>query len=92
MARVSDGFYHDPEFQRNWGEAKAHGVIRGTYQFFRPTRDAIQQADDFLAQFSMSTGDIPPMLDVEVTDGAGSGQIVNGINAWCAHVQKPGDV
>jgi lysozyme len=88
IARVSDGFYHDPYFQRNWSGMKAAGVIRGAYQFFRPDRDPVSQADDFLAQFSMAKGDLPPMLDVEVTDGVSDGTLASRIGAWIAHVRQ----
>lgn len=43
--RASDGLnYPDGMFQANWQGAKAAGVIRGVYQFFRPSRDPIAQA------------------------------------------------
>ncbi|HZV02796.1 MAG TPA: GH25 family lysozyme [Planctomycetota bacterium] len=87
IARVSDGFYHDPYFQRNWSGMKAAGVIRGAYQFFRPDRDPVSQADDFLAQFSMAKGDLPPMLDVEVTDGVSNGTLASRVGAWIDHVR-----
>jgi len=36
----------------------------------------------------MGSGDIPPMLDVEVTDGASNATIAAGIKAWCAYVHQ----
>src|ERR1044071_4652605 len=34
--RISDGTgFHDPQFAANWAGARAAGVIRGIYQFFR---------------------------------------------------------
>ena len=44
--RVTDGTqYIDPKFPAYWAGARAAGVIRGAYQFFRPAEDPIAQAD-----------------------------------------------
>src|SRR5512138_1663344 len=44
--RVSDGLqYRDPKFATYWEGARAAGVMRGAYQFFRPAQDPIAQAD-----------------------------------------------
>src|ERR1700759_3034082 len=44
--RVTDGVqFIDPKFPGYWAGAKAAGVIRGAYQFFRPAEDPIAQAD-----------------------------------------------
>src|SRR6478609_8516191 len=44
--RVSDGLqYRDPKFATYWPDAKAAGLMRGAYQFFRPQQDPIAQAD-----------------------------------------------
>src|SRR5262249_34286320 len=40
----------DSTFAANWSGAKAHGVVRGAYHFFRPQDDGIQQADFFLSK------------------------------------------
>ena len=48
--RASDGLqYRDPKFATYWAGARAAGVMRGAYQFFRPTQDPIAQADLLLA-------------------------------------------
>ena len=44
--RVSDGAaYTDPRFASNWAGARAAGLTRGAYQFFRPTESPLAQAD-----------------------------------------------
>jgi len=88
IIRVSDGLGHpDTSFDANWAGAAAAGLVRGTYQFFRPTEDAIAQADLLLARMgSLGPGDLPPTLDVEVTDGASPSQIRAGVDAWSARV------
>lgn len=92
--RVSDGTYQDPSFASNWAGAKAAGLIRGAYQFFRASDDPIAIADQFLARMgTLGDGDLPPTLDVEVTDGQSATTIRTRMEAWLAHVeQKTGRV
>ncbi len=87
--RVSDGTYQDPKFDSNWAGAKAAGVLRGAYQFFRPADDPIAIADQFLARMgTLGPGDLPPVLDVEVTDGQSATTIRTNMEAWLAHVEQ----
>jgi lysozyme len=90
IARVSDGLGHvDPTFSRNWNEMATHGLVRGVYQFFRPRENAVAQADLLVAHVGhIGAGDIPPVLDMEVTDGASGGTIHNQIVAWCNRIQQ----
>ncbi|HEY8040822.1 MAG TPA: GH25 family lysozyme [Polyangiaceae bacterium] len=88
--RVSDGLTHfDPTFDTNWANAAAAGVFRGVYQFFRPGEDATAQADLLLSHLgNLGPGDLPPVLDVEVTDGVSGSAIRAGVDAWSAHVRQ----
>ncbi|HEX8950379.1 MAG TPA: GH25 family lysozyme, partial [Polyangia bacterium] len=87
--RVSDGTYQDPKFDTNWAGAKAAGIIRGAYQFFRASDDPIAIADQFLARMgTLGQGDLPPTLDVEVTDGQSATTIRTRMEAWLAHVEQ----
>jgi lysozyme len=48
--RISDGTgFHDPQFAANWAGARAVGMVRGIYQFFRPNQDVDAQADMVIA-------------------------------------------
>lgn len=87
--RVSDGTYQDPSFASNWAGAKAAGLLRGAYQFFRASDDPITIADQFLAKVgTLGPGDLPPVLDVEVTDGQSATTIRTRMEAWLAHVEQ----
>lgn len=88
IARIADGTgFMDPTFAANYAGMKNAGMVRGSYIFFRPEDDPIAQADIVLTAIgTMGAGDLPPMLDVEVTDGVATSTIVNNINAWIAHV------
>ncbi len=86
--RVSDGLTHyDPEFDANWTAALGAGIYRGAYQFFRPGEDAVAQAD-LLLSHGGGGGELPPVLDVEVTDGVSGPTIRAGVDAWSAHVAQ----
>jgi lysozyme len=87
--RVSDGTYQDPKFATNWAGAKSAGILRGAYQFFRASDDPITIADQFLAKMGpLGDGDLPPVLDVEVTDGQSATTIRTRMEQWLAHVEQ----
>src|SRR5258706_1239180 len=67
----------DPQFRRNWAEAKRCGLVRGAYHFARPD---LNNAPDWEAAWFLSVvgqldaGDLL-MLDAECQGG--------NWNAWC---------
>jgi lysozyme len=77
----------DPRFAQNWAGAKAAGIVRGAYHFFRPRLDAQQQAAHFLRVVAMDDLALPPALDVEVTDGLAPPALQAGIKTWLEVVQ-----
>jgi GH25 family lysozyme M1 (1,4-beta-N-acetylmuramidase) len=87
--RVSDGTgFSDPKFQRNWDGAKANGVRRGAYQFFRSNQNPEAQADllaDAIGQ--LEPGDLPPVIDVESTDGQSASTIRAKVQRWLDRVE-----
>jgi lysozyme len=88
IARVSDGFFNDPDFETNWAGIKAAGMIRGTYQFFRPGKDAAAQADLVISKVGvLGPGDLPVTLDVEATDGQSAATIASKIHVWMDKVE-----
>jgi len=82
--RVSDGLhYQDSYFHENWSEAKAHGVVRGVYQFFRSDEDPTAQAQLLLDEMGpLEPGDLPPVCDVETADGQSAATIVDRVQTW----------
>jgi len=86
--RVSDGLqYPDPTFASKWPAAKAAGMLRGAYQYFRPAEDPIAQADLLLnATGPMMPGDLPPVLDLEVNGGLTQAQVTAAVKMWIDHV------
>ena len=96
--RVSDGAaYTDPRFASNWAGARAAGLTRGAYQFFRPTESPLAQADLLLASMGRRDGDLPPTLDVETvcaapatqcSGGASPAAVADAVSAWVDRVSR----
>jgi lysozyme len=90
FARVSDGISDvDPTFDTNYAAIKAAGMIRGAYQFFEPAQDPVAQANLLLSKIgTMGPGDLPPVLDIEITGGQLPATIVTNIQTWITTVQQ----
>ncbi len=90
VIRVSDGLGHfDPKFNQNWSEAKSAGMIRSVYQFFRASEDGTAQANLLLEHMgTLEAGDLPPVADVEVTDGVGAGALNSQLAKWTARIKQ----
>lgn len=88
--RVSDGLYHiDSKFSQNWSGAKSAGIIRGAYQFFRPNLDAIEQAQLLLDKMGpLEKGDLPPVIDVETTEGLSPSKVAGKVAEWINHIES----
>lgn len=88
IARVSDGLTVDSTFQHNWQGIAEAGLIRGAYQFFQPGMDSASQAALLLSQIgTLGPGDLPPVLDVEITGGESGATINAKIGTWVAIVR-----
>lgn len=70
ILKASEGSsYKDPDFKAWWPAVKANGMTRGAYHFFRPNAPVERQISNFLtAQGNLESGDLPPVLDLEVPD------------------------
>lgn len=78
----------DLHFDRNWKKSKEAGLIRGAYHFYYPTRDATKQAENFINEVKLEPGDLPPVLDIEVSKGKPKDEIVKGVQVWCDIIEK----
>lgn len=88
--RVSDGStIVDSKFEANWAGAKRAHVLRGAYQFFRPTESPIEQANLLIRALRKSgAGELPPVIDIEVTDGLPLATVVANARVWIEHVRS----
>lgn len=87
-ARVSDGLTSKDGqlFLDNLRNIRAAGIIPGAYQFLRPNQDARAQAEYFIQELDKAggyqKGDLPPTVDIEVSDGTTPKQVQDGVKIW----------
>ena len=83
-ARISDGTgFIDPKFDANWAHMKQNGVLRSAYQFFEPGQSEVDQANLVIEKVGrLGAGDLPVMLDIEVTGGQSPGTIRARAQHW----------
>jgi GH25 family lysozyme M1 (1,4-beta-N-acetylmuramidase) len=89
IVRVSDGAgFRDPKFATYYADAKAAGLIRGAYQFFRPNQNVITQADLMIAAVGrLAPGDLPPVIDVEATGDLAPATVAARVRQWVDRVK-----
>lgn len=64
--KATDGLGKDPLYDQHKKNAKAAGLLVGSYHFFRPNRDLVAQADNVLKVVGqLGKGDLPIAIDVE---------------------------
>ena len=79
----------DNHFAANWTNTGANGIVHGAYHFFRPESDPVAQADFFVrVAGSPRPGDLPPVIDLEVTDGLTAAQVAAGARRFLQRVQQ----
>jgi len=84
--------WKDPTFTDKWKQAKSVGILRGAYHFFRPNKDASEQADNFLNSLNavggLEANDLPPVLDTEANNSVGSSVIRSRWLEWLKIVEQ----
>jgi GH25 family lysozyme M1 (1,4-beta-N-acetylmuramidase) len=85
--------YANPWFTSDRAGARAAGIPRGAYAFARPSTtpgSAAAQARSFVARAGTRSGvgDLPPMLDLEVSGGLHPGQLTAWASTWLRAVRS----
>ena len=89
FVRVSDGLdYPDSTFATNWSGARSAGLYRGAYQYFEADQNATSQANLVLDALGSDLGELPVVVDVEVTDGESASTIRSAINTWSSVIEN----
>ncbi len=90
IAKASGGDdYIDPMFNVNWQGIRENELIRGAYHFYYPNIDPIKQAKHYLKTVNgFLKKDLPPILDIEVTEGQDASKIVQGALLWIKKVEN----
>lgn len=91
IIRVAYGAgFKDPRFEENWAGAKEAGLIRGLYQYYRPSHDPLEQAQlviDSIAHDPLRSNDLPVVLDFETTEERSTEAIREDLHIWLQAVE-----
>jgi lysozyme len=89
FVKATEGmFFFDREFSDNWHSARRYGLRRGAYHFYRPKFNATLQAWNFIINTRLKSGDLPPVLDIEVEEGYSDMQITMACKTWLKVIEK----
>lgn len=79
----------DKNFDEFWTSAKEHNLIRGAYHFYRADEDPVIQANNFLENVKLESGDLPPVLDIEkIPRTKSSKKLIEDLKVWCKIVEE----
>lgn len=79
----------DKNFDEFWASAKEHNLIRGAYHFYRADEDPVIQANNFLDNVKLESGDLPPVLDIEkIPKSKSKEKLIEDLKVWCKIVEE----
>ena len=78
----------DIEYRNNMRNALAAGIPRSAYHFFIGSKSGKLQAANFVENVYLKKGDLPPVLDVEQTNGASVLDVQQRVADWLQLVEK----
>jgi GH25 family lysozyme M1 (1,4-beta-N-acetylmuramidase) len=81
--------YIDPQFHTNWNSLRENQLIRGAYHFFYADDDPKSQAKHYLNTVGLlKSTDLPPILDVEITDHQTADILLTRVLEWLETVEQ----
>jgi lysozyme len=81
----------DPAYSTNRSGARAAGLAVGSYHFGNPdaaANDAMNEARWFLQNATIRSGDLVPVLDLEVSNGLGAAALAAWAQTWLSEVTR----
>ena len=78
----------DIAYRRNWVNAKEANIPRGAYHFFISSKSGKAQAENFIETVLLEKGDLPPVLDIETTNGASIEDLQQRAKDWLVVIEK----
>ena len=78
-------------FKSQFEGAKEHGIVRGAYHFLSPNSSGKEQARYFIANTPLVSGDMPPVLDLEInrrTMARNHAKILRIAREWLTEIEK----
>lgn len=77
----------DPVYTLNWTQAKEAAIARGAYHFYDPKQNGKVQAKHFIKTVQLESGDLPPVLDIEVVKGVSTKKLKKELKVWLKEVE-----
>ena len=78
----------DRHYNENWVNVKQAGITRGAYHFFNAHSSGKTQAENFIQNVFLTSGDLPPVLDIENTDGVSTNELQINIKEWLTIIEQ----
>lgn len=78
----------DAQFNRNWRKAREAGLPRGAYHFFIASKSGKLQAENFIERVNLEAGDLPPVLDVEQSNGVPAAKLRERIREFLETIEN----
>ena len=79
----------DRKFAEYWEETGKRPYKRGAYHFFRSSRNAERQAQNYISKVKLRHSDLPPILDVETMhEGCTKQDLNDRVKVWLMTVEK----
>jgi len=89
LKAAEGGTYTDPTYATNRANANANGIVVGAYDFAQPSTTAGQaeaEADHFVDVALPKSGDLVPVLDLEVTNNLSPANLQTWVKKWMYRV------
>ncbi|MFH2095996.1 MAG: GH25 family lysozyme, partial [Bacteroidota bacterium] len=81
--------HRDSYFTHNWKESKNKGLVRGAYHYYRPDENSIKQAENFIKNVQLESGDLPPVLDIEALSTVQDmKKLKTGLGRWIKKIEE----
>lgn len=78
----------DDKYEQNIQLAHQYGLKVGSYHFFRPKTDIMQQIENFRTQCKISEQDLIPMIDIETKSGLSTDEFCDSLFKFIHLVEK----
>lgn len=82
----------DKYFDDNWDASKKVPMLRGAYMYFHPGKNPKAQAQYFISKVSLEKGDLPPVVDIEETNGLKDEKLRASLQICLDELEKEFDV
>ncbi|MFV8382360.1 glycoside hydrolase family 25 protein [Corynebacterium hindlerae] len=89
IVKATEGIgYENPQYNNDIQQAKANGLTVGAYHYARPGTDAAAQAAEFAKSYNAHPQDLPPVMDLEQTDGLGPAQLQDWTRTFLGEIER----